>query len=145
MAKKDPKDQVVETPEDRRELRDLAAALLVFSAQLARCTGALEQLTSAISMAAAVQVPSTPSAPPPAGAPVTKPSGKRASPEELLEEAKSAILTLAQRTGGREVVVKILGGFGVTRASEVPVVKLPEFLAALRTAVGEAKVTEEKT
>jgi hypothetical protein len=62
-----------------------------------------------------------------------KPNGKKVSPEEMAAEAKDLFVKLAQATS-RETVVKLLQEFGVAKVSEVPVAKLPEFVAALRAA-----------
>jgi len=72
-----------------------------------------------------------------AKAATTKPNGKKADVEEMSEEMKKLILELAQKTN-RATVVALLEKFGAQRASDVPVVKLPEFVAALRAAVARA-------
>lgn len=73
----------------------------------------------------------------PAAGKVVKPNGKTASPEELAEEMKKLFLELAQKSN-RAAVVALLEAFGVAKATEVPVVKLPEFITAIKAAIAKA-------
>jgi hypothetical protein len=62
-----------------------------------------------------------------------KENGKKANPEELAEEMKKAVLGLAEKKS-REAVIEVLKAFGVAKGSDVPIAKLPEFIAALKAA-----------
>lgn len=67
----------------------------------------------------------------------TRPNGKKASPEDMIEEVKKLVPKLAELTS-RDEVVKILSTYKVSKATEIPVEKLPEFVATLKAAIAKA-------